>query len=192
MNKKVAIYVRVSTPHQKTDLQENDLLTYSRQRNLHIYKIYKDVISGAKDSRPSLNNLMNDAYKRKFDIVLVWRFDRFARSTRHLCTALEEFQNLGIDFISYQENINTSSPIGRAMFTILSSIAQLERDIIRERILAGVAAAKAKGKILGRPKKRNDLKIRHLRQKGYSLRKISKELNVSLGSVQQALKGTVT
>ena len=90
--------------------------------------------SGAKNSRPQLNNLMADARKRKFDAILVWRFDRFARSTKHLLLALEEFRSLGIQFISYQENIDTTSPLGQALFTIVSAVAQLERDLIRERV----------------------------------------------------------
>lgn len=188
MKKKVAIYVRVSTSHQKTDLQEYDLTQYTSQRNLTIYKIYKDTISGSTDRRPSLDEMMKDAYKNKFQMVLVWRFDRFARSTRHLSTALDEFQILGIDFISYQENVDTSSPMGRAIFTILSAISQLERDIIRDRVVAGIATAKAKGKTLGRPKRRNDLQIKHLREQGLSFRAISKKLNISVSSIQQALK----
>lgn len=132
--------------------------------------------------------MMHDARKKKFSTILVWRFDRFARSTKHLSNALEEFQHLGVDFISFQENLDTSSPMGRAVFTILSAIAQLERDIIRERVVAGITTARAKGKILGRPKTRNDLQIKLLREKGLSFRAISKQLNISLGSVQQALK----
>ncbi len=94
---------------------------------------------------------MNDAKKRRFDAVLVWRFDRFARSTKHLILALEEFRNLGVDFVSYQENIDTSSPLGSAIFTIISAVAQLERDIIAERVKAGLRRAVEGGKRLGRP-----------------------------------------
>ena len=108
-------------------------------------------ISGTKDSRPALNELMNDAKQRRFDMVLVWRFDRFARSTKHLILALEEFKNLGIDFVSFQENIDTSSPLGSAIFTIISAVAQLERDIIAERVKAGLRRARENGKKLGRP-----------------------------------------
>jgi len=96
---------------------------------------------------------MDDARKRKFDAMVVWRFDRFARSTKHLLLALEEFRSLGIQFISYQENIDTSSPLGQALFTIVSAVAQLERDLIRERITAGIRNARANGKQLGRPRR---------------------------------------
>ncbi len=112
-----------------TDSQLLDLRRYVRERGWDIFREYVDEgISGTKDSRPALNELMNDAKKRRFDVVLVWRFDRFARSTRHLINALEEFKNLRIDFVSYQENIDTSSPLGSAIFTIISAVAQLERE----------------------------------------------------------------
>jgi DNA invertase Pin-like site-specific DNA recombinase len=129
--KKVAIYLRVSTKEQSVEMQLNDLERYSMERGLKVFKLYQDNgVSGTKESRPALSELMDDAKKRKFDIVLVWRFDRFARSTKHLVNALYEFRNLGIDFISYQENIDTSSPLGEAIFTIISAMATLERDII--------------------------------------------------------------
>ncbi len=129
--KRVGIYVRVSTKDQSVEMQTNDLERYSKERGFNVFKIYKDNgVSGTKELRPALSELMNDARKKRFDIVLVWRFDRFARSTKHLVTALYEFRNLGIDFISYQENIDTSSPLGEAIFTIISAMATLERDII--------------------------------------------------------------
>ena len=111
----VAIYARVSTvgKGQDVDMQLRDLRAYATSRGLSIFKEYvDDGISGRKDKRPALDMLMNDARKRRFDTILVWRFDRFARSTRHLVTALEDFRHLGIDFISFQENIDTSSPMG--------------------------------------------------------------------------------
>jgi len=135
--KRIAIYARVSTNDQSTDPQLLDLRRYVADRSWESFKEYVDEgVSGTKDSRPALNQLMDDARKKKFDVVLVWRFDRFARSTRHLINALEEFKNLGIDFVSYQENIDTSSPLGSAIFTIISAVAQLERDIIAERVKA--------------------------------------------------------
>ncbi len=150
---RVAIYARVSTSDQSTESQLLDLRRYVRERGWTLFKEYADNgISGTTDSRPALNELMNAAKKRRFDAVLVWRFDRFARSTKHLILALEEFRNLGIDFVSYQENIDTSSPLGSAIFTIISAVAQLERDIIAERVKAGLRRAKENGKKLGRPK----------------------------------------
>ncbi len=150
---RVALYARVSTRDQSTDSQLLDLRRYVRERGWNIFKEYVDEgISGTKDSRPALNELMDNAKKRRFDVVLVWRFDRFARSTQHLINALEEFKNLKIDFVSYQENIDTSSPLGSAIFTIISAVAQLERDIIAERVKAGLRRARENGKKLGRPK----------------------------------------
>ncbi len=164
---RVALYARVSTTDQSTDSQLLDLRRYVSERGWNIFTEYVDEgISGTKDSRPALNDLMNDARKRRFDVVLVWRFDRFARSTKHLILALEEFRNLGIDFVSYQENIDTSSPLGSAIFTIISAVAQLERDIIAERVKAGLRRAKEDGKKLGRPKASVDVeKIHWLRSK---------------------------
>ncbi len=185
---RVALYARVSTTDQSTDSQLLDLRRYVSERGWNIFKEYVDEgISGTKDSRPALNELMNDAKKRRFDVVLVWRFDRFARSTKHLILALEEFKNLGIDFVSYQENIDTSSPLGSAIFTIISAVAQLERDIIRERVKMGLRRAKAQGKQLGRPRVIVDAdRIAALRAEGWSWSKITKELDVSKGTAQRA------
>jgi Resolvase, N terminal domain len=130
---RIAIYARVSTKDQSCELQVRDLRAYCAARGFDLVREYVDVgQSGAKDSRPELNKLVDDARKRQFDAIVVWRFDRFARSTKHLLTALEEFRSLGIQFISYQENIDTSSALGQALFTIVSAVAQLERDLIRE------------------------------------------------------------
>jgi len=143
---RVALYARVSTTDQSTDSQLLDLRRYVSERGWHTFREYCDNgVSGTKDNRPALNDLMNDAKKRRFDGVLVWRFDKFARSTQHLILALEDFKNLGIDFVSYQENIDTSSPLGSAIFTIINAVAQLERDLIAERVKAGLRRAKENG-----------------------------------------------
>ncbi len=189
---RVALYARVSTTDQSTDSQLLDLRRYVSERGCDIFKEYVDEgISGTKDSRPALNELMNDAKKRRFDVVLVWRFDRFARSTKHLILALEEFKNLRIDFVSYQENIDTSSPLGSAIFTIISAVAQLERDIIAERVKAGLRRAKENGKKLGRPKIEVDgEEIQRLRSEGLSIRAIAKEVSASRTTVGDLLKTT--
>jgi len=187
---RVAIYARVSTTDQSTDSQLLDLRRYVADRGWHTFKEYTDNgISGTKDNRPALNELMNNARKRRFDVVLVWRFDRFARSTKHLILALEEFRNLGIDFVSYQENIDTSSPLGSAIFTIISAVAQLERDIIAERVKAGLRRAVEAGKQLGRPNGTSlDVEaIYRLRSEGLSLMQIAKALNTSKSSVARLL-----
>jgi DNA invertase Pin-like site-specific DNA recombinase len=187
---RVALYARVSTTDQSTESQLLDLRRYVSERGWDSFKEYVDEgISGTKDSRPALNELMNDAKKRRFDMVLVWRFDRFARSTKHLILALEEFKNLGIDFVSYQENIDTSSPLGSAIFTIISAVAQLERDIIAERVKAGLRRAKENGKKLGRPRVEVDIQlVRTLREQGKSLRQISQKLGVPKSTVADTLK----
>jgi len=187
---RVALYARVSTTDQSTDSQLLDLRRYVSERGWNIFKEYVDEgISGTKDSRPALNELMDDAKKRRFDVVLVWRFDRFARSTKHLILALEEFRNLGVEFVSYQENIDTSSPLGSAIFTIISAVAQLERDIIAERVKAGLRRAKENGKKLGRPKAAVDIEeVLRLREDGLSVRAISKKVGISHTKIAQLLK----
>ena len=187
---RIAIYARVSTTDQSTESQLLDLRRYVSDRGWQAYQEYCDNgISGTKDSRPALNELMDDAKKRRFDVVLVWRFDRFARSTKHLILALEEFNNLKIDFVSYQENIDTSSPLGGAIFTILGAVAQLERDIIAERVKAGLRRAVGNGRRLGRPRKLVDIeRIRDLKLKGFSLRAIGKEVGVSRTTVSEVLR----
>ena len=188
---KVALYSRVSTQDQSVDMQLLDLRRYCEQRGFDVYKEYSDEgISGTKDRRPALDELMADARKRKFDAVLCWRFDRFARSTKHLITALEEFRHLGIEFISYQENIDTSSPLGKAIFTIVSAIAELERSIIVERVKAGIRRAKENGKRLGRPKRLN-LNVEELgkmRDQGLSFKKIGERVNACPATIYQILR----
>jgi len=192
--KKVAIYARVSTKDQSVDMQLSDLERYSKERGLCVCKVYKDNgVSGMKETRPALSGLMNDARKRRFDVVLVWRFDRFARSTKHLVTALYEFRNLGIDFISYQENIDTSSPLGEAIFTIISAMSKLERDIIAERVKGGLRKAKANGIRLGRPNDEVDISnVIKCKENGMSIREIAKGLGLSRGKVERTLKLSVS
>ncbi len=187
---RIALYCRVSTSDQSTDSQLLDLRRYVSDRGWQTYQEFCDNgISGTKDSRPALNELMGDAKKRKFDTVLVWRFDRFARSTKHLILALEEFKNLGIDFVSYQENIDTSSPLGSAIFTIISAVAQLERDIIAERVKSGLRRAVENGKQLGRPRVDVDVdRIARLRVQGRAWTEIARELGIGKGTAQRALR----
>ena len=191
VREKCAIYARVSTSDQSTEPQLLDLRRYTLNRGWELYEEYQDEgISGTRSSRPALNQLMDDARKRRFDTVLVWRFDRFARSTKHLVLALEEFKNLGIDFVSYQENIDTSTPLGGAIFTIISAVAQLERDIIKERVKAGLRRARERGKSLGRPTGSavNIKAIHSLKDDGLSLREIARRLNTSKTTVSRLLR----
>src|SRR5271169_148039 len=188
---RIGIYARVSTKDQSCELQVRDLRAYCAARGFDLVREYVDVgQSGAKDSRPELNKLMDDARKRQFDVVVCWLFDRFARSTKHLLSALEEFRSLGIQFISYQENVDTSSALGQALFTIVSAVAQLERDLIRERVSAGIRNARANGRRFGRPRVEADLEeICQLRAEGFSLRKIAAKLGIADGTVRDRLRG---
>jgi DNA invertase Pin-like site-specific DNA recombinase len=147
------LYARVSTAnhHQNPEAQLRDLRAFAKQRKWKITREFTDWgVSGAKDSRPELDKLMEDAKQHKFDAVLVWRFDRFARSVSHLLRALETFNSLGIAFVSLSEQIDTSTPAGKMVFTVLGAVAELERSLIGERIKAGLRNAKAKGVKLGK------------------------------------------
>jgi DNA invertase Pin-like site-specific DNA recombinase len=149
---RTALYMRVSTADQKPDLQDDDLRGYAARAGLDVVQDYCDVaVSGRREGRPQLNALMAAARNHEIDCVLVWKFDRFARSTRHLLTALEEFDHLGVRFVSVQDQIDTDSPMGRAMFTIIGAMAELESSLISERVTAGMRAAEARGQHLGRP-----------------------------------------
>jgi DNA invertase Pin-like site-specific DNA recombinase len=149
---RTAIYLRVSTAEQKPDLQYDGLHAYAGRSGLQIIQDYCDVgVSGRREGRPKLNALMAAVRDREVDCVFVWKFDRFARSTRHLLAALEEFNHLGVRFISVQDQIDTDSPMGRAMFTITGAMAELESSLISERVTAGMRAAQTRGKHLGQP-----------------------------------------
>src|SRR5215467_3549712 len=150
---KVALYSRVSTSEQNATMQLEELRAYCQRRQWEIAEEFTDAgVSGSKESRPALNRLLADAKRRKFDAVLVYRYDRFARSLRQLVNALAEFDALGIHFISLHEGVDTSTPNGRLVFGIFASIAEFERELIRGRVRSGLAAAKARGAKLGRPR----------------------------------------
>jgi DNA invertase Pin-like site-specific DNA recombinase len=192
MNKKVALYGRVSsaesTGRQDPEVQLSQLREYCKQRGFIIHKEYVDHMSGSKDDRPSLNALMNEARKRRIDIVLVWKFDRFARSTKALVLALEEFRQLGVDFISFSENIDTSTAMGKAMFTMISAMAEFERSLIQERVCAGLQRAKDKGVRLGRPQVGFDAnKAVQLKRGGSSWDQMAKALGVSKSTLRRVM-----
>jgi DNA invertase Pin-like site-specific DNA recombinase len=188
---RVAIYARVSTVNhgQDVSMQTRELQQFAGARGWRVAGEYVDAgVSGAKDSRPELNRLMADAHKRRFDVVCVWRFDRFARSVSHLLRALETFKALGIDFVSYSEQMDTSTPAGKMVFTVLGAVAELERSLIVERVRAGLRNARAKGKRLGRPRVSVDAnRIACLRELGRSIREIAEELGYSRSLVHKTL-----
>jgi DNA invertase Pin-like site-specific DNA recombinase len=143
--------------------------------------------SDAKDRRPELDRFMADAHKRRFDVVAVWKFDRFARSVSHLLRALDTFRVLGVEFVSLSESLDTATPAGRMVFTVLGAVAELERSLIAERVRAGLRNARAKGRRLGRPRVAVDASgIARLRASGLSWPKIARELGVSVGTVYAA------
>jgi DNA invertase Pin-like site-specific DNA recombinase len=149
---RTALYLRVSTAQQRPDLQADGLHGYAARAGLEIVAEYLDrAVSGRQEGRPQLQALMRAARQHEFACVLVWKFDRFARSVSHLLRALEEFNHLRIRFISVQDQVDTASPMGKAMFTIIGAMAELESSLISERVKAGMEAARARGKHLGRP-----------------------------------------
>ena len=150
--KRVATYTRVSTLDQHPEMQEEELVQYVARRNWTLHKKYSDKgVSGASEKRPGLDALLDDCRRRKVDVVVVWKFDRFARSLKQLVNALDLFRQLGIGFVSCTEAIDTSLPHGEMLFQIIGAIAQWERSLIAERVRAGLQHARTKGKRLGRP-----------------------------------------
>jgi DNA invertase Pin-like site-specific DNA recombinase len=189
---KVALYARVSTINgqQDPEMQLRELREYCTRRGWEISGEYVDHISGARDKRPALDRLMVDAHRRRrFDAVVVWKFDRFARSTSHLLRALESFRDLGVEFVSLTEAVDTTTAAGKMVFVVLAAVAELERSIIVERVKAGLRNARAKGKRLGRPRVSvSPAKIQELRAEGLTLRDIAMRCRVSKTTVIRALK----
>jgi DNA invertase Pin-like site-specific DNA recombinase len=187
---RVAIYARVSTTGigQDPTMQTRELREYLERRGWTLAGEYVDIgISGTKEKRPQLDRMMQDAHRRKFDSVIVWKFDRFARSVSHLLRALETFNALGIHFVSLSESLDTSTPAGKMVFTILGAVAELERSLIVERVKSGLRNARAKGKRLGRPRVVvDDGRIAALRGQGLSWAKIGEELGVGEGTIRRS------
>jgi DNA invertase Pin-like site-specific DNA recombinase len=189
---RVAFYARISTVGngQSPEMQLRELREYGARRGWEIAGEFIDAgISGAKDSRPQLNLLMEAAHKRKFDAVAVWKFDRFARSVSHLLRALDTFRALGVEFISLSESLDTSTPAGRMVFTVLGAVAELERSLIAERVKAGMRNARAKGIKLGRPRVKTDnAKVKRLRASGKSWTQVCKATGLTRGTAQRAAR----
>lgn len=189
-NIRCAVYARVSTANHGQDvtMQTRELREYCERRGWTVAGEYVDIgISGSKEKRPELDRLMTDAHRRRFDVVAVWRFDRFARSVSHLLRALDTFKAQGIDFVSYSEQMDTSTPTGKMIFTVLGAVAELERSLIVERVKAGLRNARAKGKHLGRPRSIVDAgKIARLRAQGVSWRKIARQAGCSTRTARRA------
>ena len=189
--KRVALYARVSTldKGQDPETQLVQLRGYAQARNFEVITEFIDYASGTSEDRTQYKLMMAAAKKRKIDVVLVWRYDRFARSTQALVNALKEFQSLGIDFISYQENIDTTTPTGELIFHVMASLAQFESSLISQRVKAGMARAKAQGKLISRPKIsiQKQQELFELQKMGLSMSKISKKAKVAYGTVYNYL-----
>lgn len=187
----VAIYARISTrnTHQDLETQLFEIRAYCQERGLNIVAEFTDEgFSGSTDRRPGLDELMRGAFARKYKAVIVARFDRFARSARHLVIALEKFNHYKIDFISLHEMIDTSTPMGKMVFTVMAALAEFEKNIIRERVLSGMERARSQGKVFGRPPKifRRD-KVKEMAEQGISIRSIARDLKVDPKTVRKIL-----
>lgn len=191
--KQAAIYLRVSTDGQTTENQKLALITLLNRAGWDLAGIYEDAgISGAKgrELRPALDNLLKDASRRKFDVVVAWSVDRLGRSLSDLTAMLKELHSLGIDLVLHQQGVDTTTPAGKALFGMLGVFSEFERALIQERVRAGLVRARANGRRLGRPivaTPQLQTKIRTARAKGLSLRKIAKQLGVSAGTVHSVL-----
>jgi DNA invertase Pin-like site-specific DNA recombinase len=190
---RAALYARISTLNhgQDPEVQLRELRDYCQRRGFTVAHEYVDRgISGSREKRPALDKLLEDCQKRLVDAVVVYRYDRFARSLRQLVNSLEEFRALDIEFISIHEGVDTSTPNGRLIFGIFASIAEFEKELIRDRVRSGLAAAKARGKRLGRPRvEANTQQIAALRGSGASWRTISREVGVSVRTVRRLAGG---
>jgi DNA invertase Pin-like site-specific DNA recombinase len=188
---RAALYARVSTNGhgQDPEVQLRELREYCQRRSWAIASEYIDVgISGTREKRPELDQLLTDAHRRRFDAVIVWKFDRFARSVSHLLRALETFKVQGIEFVSLSEQVDTSTPMGKCVFTVLGAVAELERSLIVERVKAGLRNARAKGKKLGRPRRVLDTsRITALRAQGVGWRAIAKQMGVGVGTLYRTM-----
>lgn len=185
---RVAIYVRVSTQDQSCDLQRRELIECAQARGWELVQVFEDKATGTNANRPMLKDLMRGARERRIDVILVWKLDRFARSLKDLVVMLQEIADLGVSFISLKDNIDLTTAAGRLMVHMLGAFAEFEASLIRERVRAGLRNARSQGKRIGRPKLRDDERIRFLRDRGLSIREIASKLGTSVGAVQRAIK----
>ncbi len=191
MNKKrVALYARVSSEQQDTELQIRELTEFAKSKGWEIYGVYEEKITGTTANRPQLKQMLADMEVGKFSIVLVWKLDRFARSLKDLLNLLETLREHEVDFVSMKDNIDLTTPAGRLMLHLLGAFSEFEASLIRERVKAGLAHARKRGRKLGRRKERDDAAIQHLRKSGLSIRQIAAKLQIAKGSVQKALESS--
>jgi DNA invertase Pin-like site-specific DNA recombinase len=189
--KRAALYMRVSTIDQHPETQLLDLRAMAAQRGLEIVAEYTDRISGAKARRPGLDQMMRDARRGRFDVVLTWASDRIARSTRHFLEVLDELSRLHVEYISFREAIDTGGPLGRAIIVIVGAVAELERNLIVERVKAGMRRARLEGRHIGRtPLDLDRDAIRQARQRGQSLGELARTYRVSRTTVHACSTST--
>jgi DNA invertase Pin-like site-specific DNA recombinase len=187
--KRCALYLRVSTLDQHPETQLYDLRKMAEQRGYSIIETYEDRISGAKAKRPALDQMLFDAKRSRFDVVMVWAFDRMARSVRHFLEVLDELNRLNIEFVSFRENVDTGGPLGRAIVVIVGAIAELERNLIIERVRAGMRRAKLEGRRIGRrPLDIDRTAVVKDRQRGMSLTEVAKLHRISRALVSKILR----
>jgi DNA invertase Pin-like site-specific DNA recombinase len=187
--KRAALYMRVSSLDQHPETQMHDLRQMAAQRGFAIAQEFTDRISGAKARRPGLDEMMKDARRGSFDVVLVWASDRIARSVKHFLEVLDELNHLNIEFVSFREQIDTGGPLGRAIVVIIGAVAELERNLIIERVRAGMRRARLEGRHIGRnPLELDRDAIRRDRCRGQSIRQIAKGHRVSTATIQRVLK----
>ena len=188
---RAALYARCSTQDQSVDLQVDDLRTYAKARDLRVVEEYLDEgVSGTRAKRPALDRLMADAHRRAFDVVLVWKLDRLGRSLTHLIRTVDELGSLGVDLVSLGDpGLDTTSPHGRLIFSIMGAVAEFERDLIRERTVAGIRAARRRGKRIGRPRVHVPrARAQALLREGRSVSAVARELGVARSTLQRALR----
>ena len=186
--KTIAIYARVSTDKQKVDMQLNELRQFAARSGWTIYEEYIDQnFTGTNTNRPAFQEMMDAARKRRFDVLLVWKLDRLSRSLKDLINTLDTLGACGVDFISYDNNLDTSTPTGKLVFQIVGAVSEFEKDIIKERVVAGLANARLKGKRLGRPPISCSIldKAKKMRSAGLSFRKIGKQLGIDEGAIRK-------
>jgi DNA invertase Pin-like site-specific DNA recombinase len=187
--KRAALYMRVSTLDQHPETQLYDLRQMAQQRGYQIVEEYTDTISGARARRPGLDQMMRDARRGRFDVLLVWASDRIARSVKHFLDVLDELNRLNIEFISFREQIDTGGPLGRAVVVIIGAIAELERNLIIERVRAGMRRARLEGRHIGRkPLELDRTAILRDRQRGQSLGQLAKSYSVSRATINRVLR----
>jgi len=179
-NNRCAIYARCSTAEQNVSMQVSELREYAERRGFQIVAEHVDIASGSLDSRPELNKVLILAKRRKIDVLLCWKIDRLGRSLKHLVNVIAELEAVGVAFVSLKDNLDFSTPAGRLMFNVIGAMAQFERDLIRERTLSGMAAARRRGARIGRPRVEVDsVKIRGLRSQGLSWDAIALQTGIS-------------